>query len=134
LPSPGLTIYKCEVNGKVAYTDEPCLGAKRLDVVPTRGVDTLSGTKRVGKDVARDQHREAMARAFQPLTGMNEQQHATATRRYKLAAPAQRECRSLESAILDNEEVERRAGASSLVQSLQHDTLSMRKRYHELNC
>jgi len=134
LPSPSQTIYKCEVHGKVAYTDEPCLGAKRLDVVPGRGVDRLSGTKRIGADVAREQRRDQMARALQPLTGMDEQQFTTATRRDKLGAQEQRECRTLESAILDNEEVERDVGARALMESLQQDTLSMRKRYRELRC
>lgn len=41
LPAQSRTIYRCEVNGKIACTDKPCLGAKRLDVVPTRGVDKL---------------------------------------------------------------------------------------------
>lgn len=134
LPSPGLTIYKCESNGKVAYTDQPCLGAKRLDVVPNRGVDRLSGARRIGADVAREEHREQIARALRPLTGMNEQQFATETRRYQLGTNAQRECRSLESAILDNERMEQRAAGRGVMESLQRDTLSLRQRYHELRC
>lgn len=76
LPAPSRTIYKCAVAGKIAYTDVPCLGAKRLDVVPARGVDKLSGTSRVGATVAREYQQEGMARALKPLLGMNEQQYA----------------------------------------------------------
>lgn len=134
LPAPSRTIYKCEVNGKIAYTDEPCLGAQRLDVVPTRGVDKLSGQVRTGADVAREHYRESMARAVQPLTGMNPQQYSTQVRRHQLDAGAQRECRVLEADILDNEALERRGGARETIASLQQDTLALRQRYHKLRC
>jgi len=134
LPAPSRTVYKCELAGKIAYTDVPCLGAKRLDVVPARGVDKLSGTSRVGADVAREYHRENMARAFRPITEMNEQQYATATRRYALDASAQRACRALEAAIIDNERSEQQSHASEPLESLRQDTLSLRQRYRELRC
>jgi hypothetical protein len=47
LPAPSRTVYKCEVGGKVTYSDSPCLGATRIDVEPTRGVSKLSGSQRV---------------------------------------------------------------------------------------
>ncbi|MEW7848675.1 hypothetical protein AB2N08_08245 [Massilia aurea] len=134
LPAPSRTIYKCNVAGKIAYTDVPCLGAKRLDVVPARGVDKLSGTSRLGADVAREYHHENMARIFRPITGMNEQQYATATRRYALDASAQRACRALESAIVDNERSEQESSAGAPMESLRRDTFSLRQRYHELRC
>ncbi|MEM8511747.1 hypothetical protein RCH14_001047 [Massilia sp. MP_M2] len=134
LPAPSRTIYKCEVAGKIAYTDVPCLGAKRLDVVPARGVDKLSGTSRVGVTVAREYQQENMARALKPLLGMNEQQYATAVRRHGLDAGAQRECRALEAAIVDNERIEHQGPARESREALAHDTLSLRQRYHELRC
>ena len=134
LPAPSRTIYKCEVAGKIAYTDVPCLGAKRLDVVPARGVDKLSGTSRVGATVAREYHQENMARIWKPLSGMNEQQYATAVRRQALDAGAQRECRALEAAIVDNERIEQLGPARESAKALQHDTLNLRQRYHELRC
>lgn len=134
LPAPSRTIYKCEVNGKIAYTDEPCLGAQRLDVVPTRGVNKLSGQVRTGADVAREHRQENLARAIKPLSGMNEQQFSTQVRRHQLDAGAQRECRVLEADILDNEALERRGGARETVASLQQDTLALRQRYHKLRC
>lgn len=134
LPAQSRTIYKCEVDGKVAYTDQPCLGAQRLDVVVTRGVDKLSGTVRRGADVAREQRQEGFARALKPLTGMNEQQFATASRRQLLDAGSQRECRTLEASILDNEQRERRSRAREAMDALQHETLALRQRYHKLGC
>lgn len=134
LPAPGRTIYKCDVGGKIAYTDEPCLGAQRLDIVPTRGLDKLSGQVRTGADVAREQRQENLARAIKPLSGMNEQQFATHVRRHRLEAGAQRECRTLEAALVDNERREREGGAREAMVSLQHETLALRKRYRKLGC
>jgi hypothetical protein len=43
LPAPSRVTYKCEVGGKIAYTDESCLGAKRMNIAPSRGLDKFSG-------------------------------------------------------------------------------------------
>ena len=133
MPAPSRTIYKCEVDDKIAYTDKPCLGAQRLDVMPTRGVNKLSGQTRIGADVAREHHQEGMARALKPLAGMNEQQFATETRRYRLDGRSKRECRTLEAAILDNEQRER-SGMRDTVDVLQQEILELRQRYHKLGC
>lgn len=39
LPPSSRTVFKCEVAGKVVYSDTPCLGASKVDVEPTRGKD-----------------------------------------------------------------------------------------------
>ncbi|MEK8086891.1 hypothetical protein WNB94_10760 [Aquabacterium sp. A3] len=39
LPPPSRTVYKCEVGGKVHYADSPCVGAQKVDVTPTRGMN-----------------------------------------------------------------------------------------------
>lgn len=43
LPAPSRTVYKCSVGGKVAYSDEPCVGAQRVNVEPTRGMNKSTG-------------------------------------------------------------------------------------------
>jgi len=134
LPAPSRTIYKCEVNGKISYTDQPCLGAQRLDVMPTRGVNKLSGQVRTGADVAREHRQENFARALKPLSGMNEQQFSTHARRHRLDGGAQRECGALETSILDNEQLEQRGGAPGMKASLQQETLDLRQRYRKLGC
>lgn len=64
-----------------------------------------------------------------------DQERALATaRRKRLSASAQRECDSVKAAISANDEVEQRADARGLMESLQQDTLSLRKRYQELGC
>lgn len=133
LPAPGRTIYKCQVNGKFQYSDEPCIGAQRLDVVPTRGMDRLSGSARTGRDVAREIYSEQMAQALQPLSGMSTSQYATYSRRHRLSAESQRECRQLEPAILALEKAEQRSHGHA-VQTIQQDLLVLRKRYKTLAC
>lgn len=133
LSAPNRTIYKCTVKGKVSYADEPCVGAKRLDATPTRGVDRLSGTRRTGNDVAAEVRSEQLAQAVQPLTGMTPAQFATASRRQKLGTAAQRECRVLETAILESEQSERRARAE-MMEAVQQDLFILRKRYHQVGC
>lgn len=133
LPSPTRTVYKCQVEGKLRYSDEPCIGAQRIDVTPTRGVDRLSGSTRIGKDVAREVRSEQLAEALKPLSGMSTAEFATASRRTALSTPAQRECRQLESAIVASENKER--GASGpLLQSTQQELFLLRKRYKTFRC
>ncbi|WP_144006568.1 hypothetical protein [Pelomonas sp. KK5] len=42
-PEPTQTVYKCVQNGRVEYTATPCLGAKEVDVTPTKGAETYPG-------------------------------------------------------------------------------------------
>ena len=133
LPAPGRTIYKCQVKGKVSYSDEPCIGAQRLDVVPSRGADRLSGTARSGKDVAAEIRSEQFAASIRPLTGMTPAQLATATRRHHLSAGAKRECGLLESVIIESEQAEQ-GPRSPMMESVQQDLFILRKRYKKLGC
>src|SRR5690606_490980 len=109
LPAPPRTISKCTINGEIQYSDTPCIGAQKIDVEPTRGVDSISGKKRVGADVRREHQREAIADAVRPITGMNSKQFDVATRRMKLNPDAQQGCRALDKAVITTEEEERRA-------------------------
>ena len=56
LPNPSRTVFKCQVAGKVVYSDDPCLGAQRIDVQPTRGLDKSSGRQKSGADVDREKN------------------------------------------------------------------------------
>lgn len=133
LPAPSRTIYKCRVNGTVSYSDEPCVGAQRIDAAPARGVDHLSGSRRVGTDVANEIHAEQFADIFRPLTGMSASQFATAVRRSKLQPAVGQECGQLEPAILRLEAAEGHADAT-VVKAIQLDLYGLRKRYKTLGC
>lgn len=67
-------IYRCELGGKVSYSDEPCVGAKVVDATPTQGMDKMTGSTRKGADVLRDENRKAVDAALQPLTGLDHEQ------------------------------------------------------------
>lgn len=133
LPAPDRIIYKCQGKGTVSYSDEPCVGAERLDVVPTRGADRLSGSRRIGADVANEIRAEQFAHALKPLTGMTPSQFATASRRQYMDASSQSECRQLEAAILTIEQLERRSRAA-VTESVRQDLFLLRKRYKKLAC
>ena len=133
LPAPSRSIYKCTINGTVSYSDEPCLGAQRLDATPTSGVSHLSGTPRIGKDVANEHYREQFATALRPLSGMSTSQLATATRRYNLDPAARRECNQLEPAIIALEQ-EEKGGDAAAVKAVQQNLFTLRKRYKTLQC
>lgn len=57
-----------------------------------------------------------------------------APRRKPLKASTRRECARIDAAIRDNEETERRGGARGVMESLEQDAQSLRKRYRELGC
>ncbi|MFC4623409.1 NERD domain-containing protein [Comamonas nitrativorans] len=56
------TVFKCQIEGKTHYSDSPCPDAIAVDVTPTRGVDSMSGTKRISAEVQREILEEKLAK------------------------------------------------------------------------
>jgi hypothetical protein len=133
LPQTSRTVYKCVVDKKVVYSDEPCLGAKRIDVEPTRGLDQASGKRRIGSDVLREKNREAFADGLKPLTGMDAKALQVNGRRQKLSANAQTECLALDDQVPEAELREKAVKGSELG-AVQQELLTMRKRQRKLGC
>lgn len=133
LPAPSRIIYKCNIQGTVTYSDTPCVGAVKLDVEPTRGVSKMSGTERIGKDVARERTREMWAEALRPISGMDAKQYAIYERRYPLPVAAQQECRQLDRDMPPVEQEERRTAPPAL-HDVQVRLFLMRKRFKDLQC
>lgn len=133
LPQVSRTVFKCQVAGKTVYSDSPCLGAKQIDVEPTRGLNQTSGRVRIGADVLHEQGREAFAGALRPLTGMDAKQLTVAGRRNKLSPDAQRECPRLDADISVAQEDEKKATPPELKQ-VQLKLFQVRKRFQELGC
>lgn len=134
LPPPSRTVYKCEVGGKVHYSDSPCVGAQKVDVTPTRGMNKSTGRELTGADVRREVFREQLSDAVRPITGMNAQQLDQAGRRMKLSSEAQVACRQLDQALPLAEQAERAAQGSSALKAQQLELFKLRKRYRELGC
>ena len=133
LPQPARTVYKCTVGGKVTYTDEPCLGATRVDIEPTRGLDKSTGRELTGRDVAQERTREQFARSVQPVTGLTPEQFEVQRRRVYLSAEAKAECARLDGTIAESE-AEERTGSRDVLPIVQRRLLAFRMRYRELRC
>ena len=94
----------------------PCLGAEKIDVEPTRGLNAATGKERIGKDVQRELTREGIANAIRPIAGLDAKQFEVSGRRMQLTADAQRECRNLDQALPGAEQNEKQAAAAMRVQ------------------
>ncbi|WP_312518155.1 hypothetical protein [Massilia sp.] len=81
-------------------------------------------------DGARDAGKAQAPQAHQARAAEKE----TTPRRKPLKASARRECGRIDAAIRANEETERRGGARGVMESLEQDAQSLRKRYRELGC
>ena len=133
LPPPSRTVYKCIVNKKSVYTDEPCIGAEKVDVEPTRGLNKSTGRELTGKDVSRERNNEFIAESLKPLTGLNAQQFEVAKHRTKLSAEAKSECASLDRIVAQQESEDRVANGDAKT-NIQRNLFTSRKRYRELGC
>ena len=133
LPAPSRTVFKCQVAGKSVYSDSPCLGAEKINVTPTRGLNKSTGHELVGSDVRIEKQRENMAEAIKPITGMNAKQVETFGRRMKLSAEDQKECKALDRQISVAEQDEKQSKPANLAQS-QTELLTLRQHYRDLRC
>jgi hypothetical protein len=133
LHAPTRTLFKCQERGTVVYSDSPCLGAEKLEVIPTRGVNKLSGKERIGPDVQRELHREMFAEGIRPLTGLSAKQLEVQTHRFYLTGTAQQECRSLDQNLASTE-LEEKHAAQNALRDVQTRLLSLRQRFRELRC
>jgi hypothetical protein len=133
LPPPSRTVFKCETAGKVVYSDSPCLGARTVDVEPTRGADKITGKGLTGPDVQRERNREQLVEGLRPFTGMDAKQLDTAGRRQKLTADGQAQCGRLDTQIPVAEADEARATGASR-QEVQVRLLKLRQQFRDLHC
>jgi hypothetical protein len=127
------TVYRCEAQGKVVYSHEPCVGAKPVDTTPTQGLDKSSGKSRKGADVRRAETDKMFGEAIRPMTGLDPKQRDTLHRRFKLPHAAKLECAVLDTRLTGQEAAERNAAPQDL-KSAQQELFESRKRYRELSC
>ena len=122
------------MDGKVVYSDSPCLGAKKIDAEPTRGVNKLSGKPRTGDDVRLEEHKDQLHKGLvQPITGMDSKQYEVYDRRFKLPPAAKKECAQLDGTLNRTEREEKEATKQSLPE-VQQRLFEHRSRYRELRC
>lgn len=133
LPPASRTVFKCQEAGKTVYSDAPCMGAQVIDVEPTRGLNKSSGRVQIGADVQHEQHREMIAEALRPLTGLDAKQLAVQGRRHKLNLDDQKECRRLDGDMPAAHQDEKKATQSDL-KDVQMKLYQLRKRFQALGC
>ncbi|MFN6994505.1 MAG: DUF4124 domain-containing protein [Aquincola tertiaricarbonis] len=134
LPPASRTVYKCEQQGRIVYSDSPCLGAQKLEIEPTRGLNASSGRVRTGPDVHREKQRELVAEAVRPLSGMEAREFDRLGRRMQLPAATQRACRSLDQSIPALEQQERQALDGAPRQAVQQELLAARSAFRTHRC
>lgn len=59
-------VYKCGNS----YSDEPCKGGQKVDVLPTEGAHSMSGTKRRSGEVELRNAKRNLYKALEPVTGV----------------------------------------------------------------
>ena len=129
------TVFKCIEGGKTFYSDAPCLGAQKIDVQPTRGLNKFTGREISGHDVTREKHREILAEAIKPISGMSAGELALSGRRSKLSVEAQQECKKLDGLIPVAERTEQSATKNSPeMKSAQAELYRLRVIYHSTAC
>jgi len=133
VPAPSRTVFKCEVNSKVIYSDSPCLGAQRLDIQPSRGIDKLTGKERIGADVHQERNNEQMAKALEPILSESPEQRAMRHRRAMLKPEVRVQCNRLDQEITLAEQAERSA-TKAMLPMKQADLLRLRQQYRDSQC
>ncbi|WP_143059598.1 DUF4124 domain-containing protein [Giesbergeria anulus] len=121
VPALGQPIYRCEYQGKIGYSDEPCMNAKVVDVLPTEGAHSLSGKRTSNARSRQEDLIKGIDNAVMPLTGLTHEQMKVERRRMKLPAQDKFECTWLDTKINA-----KNADEATLYQ--------VRKRYFDLRC
>ena len=117
MPAPSHTVFKCQVAGKVVYSDSPCFGAQKIDVEPTRSLNKSTGRELLGSDAIQEKQREAIAIAIKPITGMDAKQFGAFGRRMNLTSEAQKECKRPDVKNPIAEQEEKQSKPETLTQS-----------------
>jgi len=126
-------VYKCEANGKVVYSHDPCLGAAVVDIAPTQGLDKSGGTSRKGDDVRRSEHNRAMSEALRPLLRETPQEYEKRHRRARLLPEEKLECAVLDAQVPSQEQSARTA-APGAKDEANAALLKSRMRFRGLRC
>lgn len=127
------SVYRCETQGRIGYSHEPCVGAKVIDTTPTQGLDKSTGASRKGSDVRREELNRKLNEAMRPLTGMSHEQSKVFERRIKLPATAKVECKLLDERLLDQDQAVRTSTQTAKAEAEVQLFLS-RRRFRELGC
>lgn len=133
LPKPAAVVYRCQIDGKTVYSDDPCPGAKVVKVTPNSGVDRLSGKSVVGQDIRQERFRQQIGEAVEPITGMSSDRFSVEVRRVKLSPEQKRTCNQLDEQMPVMVKQEAISSGQEL-QVIQNELYKARVRYRGLGC
>lgn len=134
LPPPSRTVYRCDEGGKVYYSDAPCLGAKKIEVQPTRGLNKSTGKELVGQDVSRERIQDGVANGLRPLTGKSTEELYRGGRRAHLSPDVQRLCQRLDRELPQAEAAEASARTAEQRREIQQQLLKLRTAFRDNRC
>lgn len=126
-------VYRCEANGKVSYSDAPCVGAKVIDATPTQGMDKMGGSSRKGREVQQDEFHRQFDSALRPLHGRSHEDMNVARRRVNLPAGDQAQCSHLDR-LMPSLEADANQAAAEAKAKADVELYKARKRFFDLKC
>lgn len=127
-------VYRCDTNGKVSYSDSPCVGAKIIDATPTQGADRMGGTSRKGREVQRDEYTTVLDNATRPLHGRSHDEMNVLRRRGTLPGQAQQACARLDGDLPALEAASSGGASGEAKARADVDLYKARKRFFDLKC
>lgn len=127
-------VYKCTSDsGKVLYSNEPCVGAERIDATASRGFNKSSGRVLKGSDVRNEEYNETMERAMQQVFGKSYQRQKR-VQRSKLSTTDQARCEKLDYDIEGLEKLEKASKGKPELRDVQVELFQKRKAFREIDC
>lgn len=127
-------VYKCTSgNGKVLYSNEPCVGAERIDATASRGFNKSTGVVLKGTDVQNEEHKELMERFVQSVAG-KQWRMDTAKKRQFLRVDDKAKCEMLDYQIERLEKQEKASKGKPELRDVQIELFQKRKAFREIDC
>lgn len=126
-------VYRCDIQGKVSYSHEPCVGAQAIDTTPTQGLNKSTGRVERHPDVQREIHSRQLTEALRPIMVLSPEAHARLSKRHKLSRSDQLECAAWDVRLPG---LEQDAAKANAAQKSEADVALFRARqaFRDLRC
>ena len=99
LPAMAQQVYRCEVNGKVSYSNEPCQGAKVVNTTPAQSSDKTSDQQQKNLDTLKAELERNNATKTRALAAKTPEDPEVAKRRENLTPLAKHSCSLLDQSL-----------------------------------
>ena len=126
-------VYKCTVSGKTLYSNEPCVGAQRIDATPPRGFNKSSGQVLKGKDVRQEEIDEMLEKIAQTTLGQEWNQQKARKRQFHTSND-KAQCARLDLEIEQLEAMKKANQTSPTLAEVQKALFQKRKTFRDLDC